>query len=115
MTLKVVCGVVLASALFTGCDSAKDQAKLKEAERNLNSTIKNNLDALQWRIDDATAVHVFENGSQSGVNRYLAFRKCHEEPPTHDKNKLLCADLRGRVALAEAMDRRASAERKAKW
>lgn len=105
----------LAAVVLTGCNSAKEDAEFQEAKRNFDRTTKDSLDALQWRLDDATAVGLFNDGTRAGVNRYLTFRKCHEEPPTHDKNKRVCADLQQRVAKAEAKAEAAHAKEKAAW
>jgi hypothetical protein len=94
--------------LVAGCDSGPD-AKLQEAQRNFTATVKAQEDGLQWKIDDDVAVGIFDE------SRYLTFRKCHEEPPTHDANKKVCAALQARVAKQEAKNEAQAAKDKAAW
>jgi len=110
----LVIAPMLALVVLTGCDSGRD-AKLQEDERNLAAVVKGQQDMLQWRLDDAVASQLFDDGTQAGANRYLTFRKCHEEPPTHDANKKVCADLQSRVSRREAKDKAQADKEKAKW
>ncbi len=70
-----------------GCDSERDREKLKEDEKHFHDVAQGQIDALQWQIDDATATRIFDDGTTAGLDRYLTFRKCHEQPPTHEANK----------------------------
>jgi hypothetical protein len=103
-----------ASALVSGCDSDHD-AKLAAAQKHFEDVANAQQDALQWKLDDATAVGLFRSDADGGVRRYLAFRKCHEEPPTQDANKKVCADLQKRVADKERRDGAQQAKEKAAW
>jgi hypothetical protein len=103
-----------ASALVSGCDSDHD-VKLAAAQKNFEEVTKAQTDALQWKLDDATAVGLFRSDADGGIRRYLAFRKCHEEPPTHDTNKKVCADLQKRVADQEQKVKIQQAKEKAAW
>jgi hypothetical protein len=104
--------LVLALAL-AGCES--NSAKLQEDERQFHAVAQGQVDALQWKLDDATAARLFDDGTQAGIDRYMMFRKCHEEPPKKEANKIACAVLQGRVARAEASEQRKIAEEKANW
>jgi hypothetical protein len=103
--------LILALALLplVGCDSGRDAAKLQEDERNLATVAQAEQDGLQWKLDDAVAVGIFDE------SHYLTFRKCHEEPPTHDANRKVCAALQARVAKQEAKNGAQSAKDKAAW
>jgi hypothetical protein len=99
-----------------GCESqASKDAKLAAAIKESDDTGKRILADLQWKLDDATAEGLFRTDADGGVKRYLAFRKCHEEPPTHDANKKVCADLQKRVANKEKRDGMQQAKEKAAW
>lgn len=96
-----------------GCGSGR--TKLQEDEKQFHATLQAQQDAAQWKLDDAVATGLFDDGTTAGVSRYLTFRKCHEEPPAHEPNKRTCANLQARVAKAEATEAATQAAAKAKW
>jgi hypothetical protein len=98
----------LTFATLTGCDSQR-AARLQEDQRNFDAVVKAQQDGLQWKLDDAVAVGMFDEG------HYLTFRKCHEAPPTHAANKKVCADLQARVAKQEATNEARASREKAAW
>jgi type IV secretory pathway VirB10-like protein len=104
LTLALMLPVVT----FAGCDTGHD-AKLQEDMRNLDAVMKDQLDESQWKLDDAVATGIFDE------SHYLTFRKCHEEPPTHEANKRACVDLRARVAKQEAKVKAQADREKAAW
>lgn len=117
MKAFVAVAVLGVSVLFLGgCESqANKDAKLAAAIKESDDTGNRILADLQWKLDDATAVGLFRTDADGGVKRYLAFRKCHEEPPTHDANKKVCADLQKRVADKEQRDGTRQTKEKAAW
>jgi hypothetical protein len=104
--------LVLAITL-TSCES--NSAKLQEDERQFHAVAQAQVDAQQWKLDDATATRLFDDGTQAGIDRYMTFRKCHEEPPTKDANKKACAALQRLVAKAEVSEQTKIAKEKANW
>lgn len=108
MTPRCTSFVIFAALAGTGCDSSND-ARLQAAERDFHARLKSQEDAVQWKLDDAIAVQIFD------ARRDLVFRKCHEEPPTHDANKKACAALQDRVAKREATLHAQAVAEKAAW
>lgn len=104
----------LIAVSLTGCDSGAD-VKFHKDERNLAQVEKTEVDSLQWRLDDSIAADLFDDNTKAGMNRYLAFRKCHEEPPTRQANKKICAFLQARVAKQEAKNQEKAQKEKAAW
>lgn len=117
MKAFVAVAVLGVSVLFLGgCESqASKDAKLADALKAQDVAFRGTMDNLQWKLDDTTAVGLFRTDADGGVKRYLAFRKCHEEPPTHDANKKVCADLQKRVADRELNNQVKQAKEKAAW
>ena len=97
-----------------GCES-RPSPGYEDAKRTFDETAKAQLAELQWKLDDTVAAQIFDDGTTAGLNRYLTFRKCHEEPPTRDANKKVCAALQKRVADAEAKAEKQQAKEKAEW
>jgi len=106
-------GFLVLALTLTSCDS--NSAKLQEDERQFHAVAQGQVDALQWKLDDATAARLFDDGTQAGIDRYVMFRKCHEEPPKKDTNKKACAVPQARVARAEASEQKKMAKEKANW
>jgi hypothetical protein len=106
--MKTLAVLTLGFVAMTGCESGQD-VKFQQAQRHLADTAKAQLDGLQWKIDDEVATHIFSE------SRYLTFRKCHEEAPTHLANQKLCADLQARVTKQEAQDGERARKEKAAW
>jgi hypothetical protein len=99
---------------LVGCDSGS-AAKLQADQAHFEATAQAQIDNLQWKVDDATAAEIFDDGTDVGMNRYLTFRKCHEEPPSHAANKKICAAIQARVSQAEARSEAQDSQDKAKW
>jgi hypothetical protein len=97
-----------------GCESEQHKAQVAADMKNLSDDSKGVLAALQWELDDEYAQRVFANDEHS-VENYMTFRKCHEEPPTKEANKKVCAALQIRVARAEAKADAQAKREKAKW
>jgi hypothetical protein len=97
-----------------GCES-RPGSGYENAKRNFDDVVKAQHAELQWRLDDEVAAQIFDDGTRLGLNRYLTFRRCHEEPPTRDANKRVCAALQKRVADAEAKAEKQHAREKAEW
>jgi hypothetical protein len=49
------------------------------------------------------------------THTYEVFIRCHEESPSHEANKKVCAELQARVAKQEAKDRAQADRDKATW
>jgi hypothetical protein len=105
--MRIVLAAALVLGALTGCDLG--QAKIQSDERNFAEVLQAQQSKLQWRIDDAVAVRLLTE------NRYLTFRKCHEEPPAQLANKKVCADLQMRVANQETKDAAFARKEKAAW
>lgn len=107
---------ILAGAVLTiaGCDSGHD-AQVLEDQRQFQATVQGEVAAEQWKLDDAVASRIFDDGTGAGVNRYLTFRRCHDEPPAKESNKKACEALQKRVAKAEADIEAKEAKERANW
>jgi|GraSoiStandDraft_43_1057313.scaffolds.fasta_scaffold697035_2 outer membrane murein-binding lipoprotein Lpp len=99
---------------IVGCESEQHKAQVAADMKHLDDTIKSVEADAQWRLDDETATHVFEHDTNA-VDNYMKFRKCHEEPPTNEANKKLCASLQQRVARAEAKAKALQKREKDSW
>jgi hypothetical protein len=110
--------LMLALVTFTGCDSGRD-AKLQEDDRNLADVAKAQQDGLQWDLDRATAQvlswRYYSDAPPEPTRIYEVFMRCHEEPPIHEANKKVCADLRARVVKQEAKVKVQADRGKAAW
>jgi hypothetical protein len=111
--------LLLLCVVVAGCNSQANQARLAEDQRAFQQVARSEIDGLQWKIDKATAEHIFyryySDAPPEPTPAYDTFIKCHEEPPTHDANKKVCAALQARVANQEAKDKAKQDADKAKW
>lgn len=114
--MKKVMLLLLLLSVFAliGCESEQHKAQVAADIKQLNDVSKGVVADAQWKLDDEFATHVFENDEHS-VENYMAFRKCHEEPPTKEANKKVCAALQARVARAEAKADAKRKREKANW
>jgi hypothetical protein len=80
---------------------------------------KAQLGGLQWDVDKATAQGLFwrdySDAPPEPTHTYEVFIRCHEEPPTHEANKKVCAALQARVAKREGDDKARASKEKAAW
>ncbi len=113
MTRLLVFFLLVTLLAVSGCQDRS--AQLAADQQNFKAVAEAQSAELQWKLDDATAVSIFRTDADGGDRRYLAFRKCHEEPPTHDANKKACAALQYLVAKAEARAQAQTAKEKASW
>ena len=106
--------VFIVGIAIIGCESEQHKEQVAADMKRLDDTVKGVQADEQWKLDDETATHVFENDTNS-VDNYMKFRKCHEEPPTTEANRKVCAALQQRVARAEAKAKALDKREKANW
>jgi len=97
------------------CDSRQKDEETAAAVRKFDATAKSVTDGLQWNLDKSIAEKLFDDDTVAGLNRFTTFLQCHDEPPTKDTNKKVCAVLQKRVADAKAKFEAQQAKDKADW
>jgi hypothetical protein len=107
--------LTLALAGISGCgDDAAKTAKTDADIKAFHDAADASLSRMQDKYDDSTETSLIDSG-RWGSNQIIQWNACKTDPPTHERGKKICAQLKKQIRDEQARFEKQEAKRKETW